>query len=48
MMAQQGLNVPPGFTITTDACKAYMALSAAAQRTFIDQLMTEVESTWIG
>ena len=42
MMAQMGLNVPPGFTIPTAHCKAYMALSPALREKFIDDLMTEV------
>ena len=42
MMAQQGLNVPPGFTIPTTHCKAFMALSPALREEFIDKLMPEV------
>src|SRR2546423_13469981 len=37
-MTSLGLPVPPGFTITTDACKAYMA----AGNTMPDGLMDEV------
>src|SRR3954451_24065911 len=37
-MTNMGLPVPPGFTITTDACKAYMA----ADDTIPDGLMDEV------
>src|SRR6185295_1356884 len=37
-MTKLGLPVPPGFTITTDACKAYMA----ADDTIPDGLMDEV------
>ena len=37
MMAQQGLNVPPGFTIPTTHCKAFMALSPALREEFIDK-----------
>src|SRR5207237_4667173 len=37
-MTNLGLPVPPGFTITTDACKAYMA----ADDTIPDGLMDEV------
>ena len=32
-MTRLGLPVPPGFTITTDACRAYLATGAAAGRT---------------
>jgi pyruvate, orthophosphate dikinase len=39
-MTNLGLPVPPGFTITTDACKAYMA----ADDTIPDGLMDEVAS----
>ena len=42
MMAQQGLNVPPGFTIPTTHCKAFMALSPALREEFIDKLMPDV------
>src|ERR1700755_3510558 len=37
-MTNLGLPVPPGFTITTDACRAYMA----ADDTIPDGLMDEV------
>ena len=37
-MTNMGLPVPPGFTISTDACKAYMA----ADDTMPDGLMDEV------
>ena len=37
-MTKLGLPVPPGFTITTDACKAYMA----GDDTIPDGLMDEV------
>ena len=37
-MTKLGLPVPPGFTITTDACKAYMA----GGDTIPDGLMDEV------
>ena len=44
MMAQQGLNVPPGFTITTEACNEYRLLKDAAEKqAFLTSLMTEVE-----
>ena len=39
-MTSMGLPVPPGFTITTDACKAYMA----AGNTIPDGLMTELRA----
>jgi pyruvate,orthophosphate dikinase len=43
LMAKMGLNVPPGFTITTDVCKAYMACSTDTARVaFMDDLMEEV------
>src|SRR5689334_25052033 len=40
-MTNLGLPVPPGFTITTDACKAYMA----AGDTIPDGLMDEVATS---
>ncbi len=40
-MTNLGLPVPPGFTITTDACKAYMAAGNALP----DGLMDEVAAT---
>ncbi|MGH9003852.1 MAG: PEP/pyruvate-binding domain-containing protein, partial [Acidimicrobiia bacterium] len=39
-MTSLGLPVPPGFTISTDACKAYMA----AGNVLPDGLMDEVAS----
>ena len=33
MMAKHGLNVPPGFTITTAVCNAYRALTDESRRT---------------
>ena len=44
MMAQQGLNVPPGFTITTDVCNAYRKLTTeTAKQEFMLSLMKEVK-----
>src|SRR5262249_60398003 len=40
-MTNLGLPVPPGFTITTDACKAYMS----AGDTLPDGLMDEVATS---
>ena len=42
MMAQQGLNVPPGFTITTDMCNQYRNATPAAKTKLLDKLMEEV------
>jgi len=43
MMAQQGLNVPPGFTITTDVCNEWRKLTTEPQRvSFMDKLMNDV------
>jgi len=43
MMAQQGLNVPPGFTIPTTVCNAWRKLETEPQRvTFMDGLMKDV------
>jgi pyruvate,orthophosphate dikinase len=43
MMAQQGLNVPPGFTIPTTVCNEWRKLTDEAQKTaFMDSLMGEV------
>jgi len=39
-MARLGLNVPPGFTITTEACAAYVA----GNKTFPEGLKEEVEA----
>ena len=50
MMAQQGLNVPPGFTITTDVCKKWMSLKLEdGKNDFIETLMEEVNDhmTWL-
>src|ERR1700743_2231106 len=50
MMAQQGLNVPPGFTIQTTLCKTWMALGSEADKTeFMNQLMIEVNDhmSWL-
>ncbi|MDH4286957.1 MAG: hypothetical protein OEV26_06005, partial [Gallionella sp.] len=38
-MTQIGLNVPPGFTITTDACNAYLEKNKLP-----DGLMAEVKT----
>ena len=49
MMAQAGMPVPPGFTITTDVCNQYRQLaegnkvsSAGVAVGFLDTLMEEV------
>ena len=43
MMAQQGLNVPPGFTITTDVCNAYRKLTTeTAKQEFMLHLMADM------
>jgi pyruvate,orthophosphate dikinase len=47
MMAKDGLNVPPGFTLTTDNCNAYLALSPGLRETFMDGLMEEVDANMV-
>ena len=42
LMARQGLNVPPGFIITTETCNQYRSLGTHDKFAFIDALMTEV------
>jgi pyruvate,orthophosphate dikinase len=42
VMAQAGMPVPPGFTIPTTVCKAYMALSPDLRETMLDGLMNNV------
>ena len=42
MMTQAGLNVPPGFTITTAVCNAYRALAPNLKALMVKELMTEV------
>jgi pyruvate,orthophosphate dikinase len=39
-MTNLGLPVPPGFTITTDACKAYMAASDTIPEGLMDEVAT--------
>ena len=41
-MSHDGLNVPPGFTITTEVCNAYLQYNAAARQELMDGLMAEV------
>ncbi len=41
-MTQQGLNVPPGFVISTDACLAYLPFLESEDRPLPDGLMDEV------
>jgi len=44
-MARDGLNVPPGFTITTKVCNAYLSAADTPnlQELLLDNLMVEVE-----
>ena len=41
-MANDGLNVPPGFTITTEVCNAYLAMTPALRKTLMKNLMNHV------
>jgi len=47
MMAKHGLNVPPGFTITTAVCNVYRSLTDGARDAFIDDLMQQVAQNMI-
>ena len=42
-MSQKGLNVPPGFTVTTEVCNAYRSESVEGRKILMDILMDEVE-----
>jgi hypothetical protein len=55
MMAQAGMPVPPGFTITTEVCNEYRKLNqpdalARVLDEWVDKLMDEVwdHDTWLG
>ena len=41
-MIEDGLPVPPGFTITTEVCNEYRQLDAVANAVYLDQLMIKV------
>ena len=51
MMAQAGMPVPPGFTITTDVCNDYrkFGVMAGSKIAFLDELMAEVimDDQWL-
>lgn len=48
-MVKAGLNVPPGYTYTTEACNYYRSLSSANKVGFLDTIMEDATSnqTWL-